>query len=423
MHFWYKLFTYLFYPFIPIYFFLRKLKKKEHPTRYKEKISQINIQRGEGFLLWCHVASVGEAMSILPLIENFEQQDKIKKILITTITLSSAQVLQKKYAQNTKIVHQFLPLDIPKFVNQFLDHWSPNLSILIDSEIWPNLIFYVKKKKIPLLLVNARITKKTFLRWNLLKKFSKKIFEKFDLCLVANKETENYLKILGAKNIKNYGNLKFAKIKSNFNNKLDSTFLNKIENRKIWCAASTHPSEEIFCAKTHLELKKTYKNILTIIVPRHIDRVETIFKDLSNLNLKIVLYSDWSKITNSTDILLINTYGETLKLYNISKCVLLGKSLTKSLKNNSGQNPIEPARLGCKIFHGPNVSNFADVYEYLKHLGVTKEVHSPEMLSQSLIEELKEDKMNNKQIEEKIENYGQNTLNNVLNEIKIYINK
>ena len=422
MYYWYKFLTYLFYPLTPIYLFIRKLRKKEHPIRYKEKLSEINLPRGEGFLLWCHAASVGEAMSILPLIENFEQEEKIKKILITTITLSSAQVLQKKFKQNTKIVHQFLPLDIPKFVNQFLAHWTPNLAIFIDSEIWPNLIFHIKKKNIPLLLVNGRITKKTFLRWNSFKKFAEKIFEKFDLCLVANKETENHLKMLGAKNVKNYGNLKFAKIKSNFENKLDSTFLNKIKNRKIWCAASTHPSEEIFCAKTHLELKKTYKNILTIIIPRHIDRVKTIFEDLSNLNLKIILYSDRNQINDNTDILLIDIYGETTKLYNISKCVLLGKSLIKSLRNDSGQNPIEAARLGCKIFHGPNVSNFADVYEYLKSLGVTEEVGNPEALGQSLVEELKKDKANNKQIGEKIENYGLNTLNKVLNEIKIYIN-
>ena len=148
MYYWYKFLTYLFYPLTPIYLFIRKLRKKEHPIRYKEKLSEINLPRGEGFLLWCHAASVGEAMSILPLIENFEQEEKIKKILITTITLSSAQVLQKKFKQNTKIVHQFLPLDIPKFVNQFLAHWTPNLAIFIDSEIWPNLIFHIKKKNI-----------------------------------------------------------------------------------------------------------------------------------------------------------------------------------------------------------------------------------------------------------------------------------
>ena len=422
MYFWYKLLTYLFYPFAPFFLFLRKLKKKEHSIRYKEKLSQINTPRGEGFLIWFHVVSVGEAMSILPLIENFEQDEKIKRILITSITLSSAEVLKKKFNKNTKVIHQFLPLDIPKFVKKFLKHWSPNLSIFIDSEIWPNLIFQIKERNIPLLMVNGRISKKTFSRWKSLKNFSKKIFEKFDLCIVANNETGNYLKILGAQNIKNYGNLKFANTKLNSNNSLNSTFLNKIKNRKIWCAASTHPSEEIFCAKTHLMLKKNYNNILTIIIPRHVDRIKTINDELSNLNLTISLFSKFDQMNIDTDILLIDSYGETSKFYNISKCVLLGKSLIKSPTNGGGQNPIEPSRLGCKIFHGPNVSNFTEIYEYLKSLGVADQVSSPEELNQSLVEEFKEDKANNNQVIEKIDNYGLNILNNVIKEIKIYIN-
>jgi len=176
MYFWYKLLTYLFYPFAPFFLFLRKLKKKEHSIRYKEKLSQINIPRGEGFLIWFHVASVGEAMSILPLIENFEQNEKIKRILITSITVSSAEVLKKKFNKNTKVIHQFLPFDILKYVKKFLKHWSPNLSIFIDSEIWPNLIFQIKERNIPLLMVNGRISKKTFSKWKFLKNFSKKIF-------------------------------------------------------------------------------------------------------------------------------------------------------------------------------------------------------------------------------------------------------
>ena len=155
---------------------------------------------------------------------------KINKILVTSITLSSGKILEKRFNQNVKAIHQFLPLDIPKFINKFLNHWSPNLAIFIDSEIWPNLIFHIKERNIPLLLVNGRITKKTFLRWKFIKNFAKKIFEKFDLCLVSNKETESYLQILGAKNIKNYGNLKFAKTKFNSKNKLASVFLNKIKN-------------------------------------------------------------------------------------------------------------------------------------------------------------------------------------------------
>ncbi len=405
-----------------VYLLLRKIKKKEHFLRYKEKLSQINIPRNEGFLLWFHVASVGEAMSILPLIENFEKEKKINKILITTITLSSAEVLQKKFTQNKKIVHQFLPLDIPKFTNKFLNHWSPNLSIFIDSEIWPNLIFDIKKRNIPLLLVNARITKKTFLRWKFVRSFASKIFEKFDSCLVSNNETEKYLQILGAKNIKNYGNIKFAKTKFNSENKLDPVFLEKIKSRKVWCAASTHPTEEIFCAKIHLELKKTYNNILTIIIPRHIDRIELIAKELSKLNLKTALYTNFKEINDNTDILLINAYGKALKFYEISKCVFLGKSTVKSLIEDSGQNPIEPARYGCKIFHGPNVSNFKEIYEFLGSLGVANKISSFQELSQSLVEELKNEKKNNEEIIKKIENYGQSTLNNVLKEIKTYIN-
>ena len=421
MYFWYRFFTYLFYPFAPIYLYFRKIRKKEDSISYREKLSKIEISREEGFLIWFHVASVGEAMSILPLIESCMEEKKINKILLTSITLSSGKILKKRFNQNAKVIHQFLPLDISVWTSKFLEHWKPNLSIFIDSEIWPNLISQISEKKIPLLLINARITKKSFKRWKLIISFAKKIFEKFDLCIVSNKESENFLKILGAKNIKNYGNLKFSNIKNDLNKKLDSDFFNKIKNRKIWCAASTHPTEEILCARSHLKIKESYNNILTIIIPRHIDRIEKIRKELSNLNLKIVLYSKLDQIDINTDILLIDTYGEASIFYNISKCTFMGKSITKSLIMNSGQNPIEAARLGCKIFHGPNVSNFVEIYEYLRTLGVTKQVNNSNELSISLIEEFKENKGEKSNIKEEIHNYGQNILNNVIEELKKYI--
>ena len=421
MYFWYRFFTYLFYPFAPIYLYFRKIRKKEDSISYREKLSKIEISREEGFLIWFHVASVGEAMSILPLIESCIEEKKINKILLTSITLSSGKILKKRFNQNAKVIHQFLPLDISVWTSKFLEHWKPNLSIFIDSEIWPNLISQISEKKIPLLLINARITKKSFKRWKLIISFAKKIFEKFDLCIVSNKESENFLKILGAKNIKNYGNLKFSNIKTDLNKKLDSDFFNKIKNRKIWCAASTHPTEEILCARSHLKIKESYNNILTIIIPRHIDRIEKIRKELSNLNLKIVLYSKLDQIDINTDILLIDTYGEASIFYNISKYVFVGKSTIKSLIMDSGQNPIEPARLGCKIFHGPNVSNFVEIYEYLRTLGVTKQVNNSNELSISLIEEFEENKGEKSNIKEEIDNYGQNILNNVIEELKKYI--
>ena len=421
MYYWYKFFTYLFYPFAPIYLYFRKLRKKEDPIRFKEKLSKTNISRENGFLIWFHMASVGEAMSVLPIIEECIEEKKIDKILLTSITLSSGKILEKRFKLNKKVVHQFLPLDIPSLTKKFLEHWKPNLSIFIDSEIWPNLISQISERKIPLLLINARITEKSFKRWKLVINFSKKIFEKFDLCIASNKESEKFLKVLGAKNIKNYGNLKFSKTKKNSDNKLDNYFLKKIENRKVWCAASTHPTEEILCAESHLKIKKNYNNVLTIIIPRHIERAKKISLELSNLNLKVVFFSELDQMDEKTDILIIDSYGESLKFYDISKYVFVGKSLSKTLIKNSGQNPIEPARLGCKIFHGPNVSNFTEIYEYLETLGITKKINNSDELSLSLVEEFKENKAKNDEISTKIKNYDQNIFNNVIVELKKYV--
>ena len=421
MYYWYKFFTYLFYPVAPIYLFFRKLKKKEDKISYKEKLSLTKANRKEGFLVWLHVASVGEAMSVLPLVESFEENKKVKKILITSLTLSSGNILRKRYRDNSKIFHQFLPLDIPILTKKFLELWKPNISIFIDSEIWPNLILQIKKKKIPLLLINARITKKTFDRWKLLPNFAKKIFEKFDLCIASNKETENYLSKLGAQNVKNLGNLKFTRIKSYSDNSLDNSLINKIKDRKIWCAASTHYDEEILCGKAHLEIKKKFANVLTIIIPRHIYRVEEIKKELSELKLKVALYSEKNLVDENTDIILVDSYGESLKFYNLSKYVFLGKSLVKTLVSDSGQNPIESARLGCKIFHGPNFSNFIEIYNYLEKLGIAKIVNNTNEISLSLIEEFKLDRPKDQDVARKIEDYGQKIFNNVIIEMKKYI--
>ena len=421
MYSWYKLLTYLFYPLAPVYLFIRKLRKKEDPTRYLEKLSNIKKIREEGFLVWIHVASVGEAMSVLPMIDNFVEENKIDKILLTSITISSGKILEKKFNQNPKVIHQFLPFDIPILTKKFLKHWKPNLSIFVDSEIWPNLIFQINKQKIPLVLVNARITEKTFKRWILLKSFASQVFEKFNLCIASNKESENFLKILGAHNIKNYGNLKFSNIKTDTKKNIDITFANKIKNRKVWCAASTHETEEVLCAKTHLEVKKKYKDVLTIIIPRHINRIEKIKKDLEKYDLKVLLSSSLNQFNEETEIVLVDSYGQSLKFYNISKCVLLGKSLIKSLAKDSGQNPIEPAKLGCRIFHGPNVSNFAEIYDYFKKLGITKKVEGAKELSLSLIEEFKLNKEKSYEISKNIENYGHDIFNNVIVELKKYI--
>jgi len=202
---------------------------------------------------------------------------------------------------------------------------------------------------------------------------------------------------------------------------LDSIFIDKIKNRKVWCAASTHSPEEILCAKAHLIIKKNYSNVLSIIIPRHVDRSKKIYNELSNLNLNVVFSSNLKNLNSETDILLVDSYGEAIKFFNISKCVFLGKSLIQSLIMNSGQNPIEPARLGCKILHGPNVSNFIEIYTYFKELGIAEEVHNFNVLGQSVVEYFKKDSGINHEIVEKIEDYGQNIFKNVIMELKKYI--
>jgi 3-deoxy-D-manno-octulosonic-acid transferase len=418
MYNWYKILTYLFYPFTNIFLFIRKIKKKEHINRYKEKLSKIEKHRGDGVLIWFHAASVGECMSILPLIQDLEANPKINKILITSITLSSEKILHDKFSQNSKVIHQFLPLDIPVFVKHFLNHWSPNLAIFVDSEIWPNLIFKIKDKKIPLMLINGRITKKSFLKWKFINSFAKEIFQKFDLCIAASKESENYLKILGAKNVKNYGNLKFSETKLKDNSKLNTVFLDEIKNRKIWCAASTHFSEELFCGKVHLNLKKNYKNILTIIIPRHVNRIDKIKKQLIDLDLKVLLYSNINQINNKTDILIVDAYGKASGFFKLTKSVFLGGSLIK----HGGQNPIEASRLGCKILHGPNISNFKEIYDLLKFLTVSYEVNNENDLYQCLMTTFKDKNIDDVETINKINNYGITVFNNVMKEIKAYIN-
>ena len=418
MYLWYKILTYLFYPFANIFLFIRKIKKKEHISRYKEKLAKIEKHRGDGLLIWFHAASVGECMSILPLIQELEVNPKVNKILVTSITLSSSKILHDKFSQNSKVIHQFLPLDIPSFVKHFLSHWSPDIAIFVDSEIWPNLIFKIKDKKIPLMLINGRITKKSFLKWKLASTFAKKIFKKFDLCIAASKESENYLKILGAKNVKNFGNLKFSETKVKDNSKLNTIFLNEAKSRKIWCATSTHFSEELICGKVHLNLKKNYKEILTIIIPRHVNRIDAIKKQLIDLDLNVVLYSNINQINNKTDILLVDAYGEAQKFFKLTKSVFLGGSLIK----HGGQNPIEASRLGCKILHGPNVSNFKEIYELLKSLMISHEVNDENDLYKCLMTEFKDKSIDNVDTINKINNYGINVFNNVMQEIKEYIN-
>ena len=217
-------FVLIFSPFIIIY---RLLNNKEDYFRFKEKLGFISKLRNDGKLIWFHGSSVGEILSIFPILEKLEKNKKISQILITTNTLSSASILKKINFKKT--IHQYFPVDSNIVVKKFLNHWKPNCVYLIESEIWPNSILEIKERKIPLILLNARITKKTYLKWKNWPNFSRNLFEKFDLCLCQNSETSFYLKKLGSKKIKNLGNLKFSE-----NKFFLKKFINQKKNKFNW---------------------------------------------------------------------------------------------------------------------------------------------------------------------------------------------
>ncbi len=343
----------------PIIILIRLIKRKESFTRFKEKFVFSSRVKIKGKLIWFHGASVGELQSIIPLLEKLEKKKNIKQILVTSNTLSSSKIMES--IKSKKIIHQFFPVDTNFFSQKFLDYWKPSLALFVDSEIWPNMAINLHRKKISFGLLNARISKKTFKKWKMLPGFSKKIFSKFSLCLSSNYESKIYLKRLGAKNVKLLGNLKFSQ-SENEKLKFDHKLKKFMKTKKVWCASSTHKSEEKFCALVHKEVKKKYNNLLTIIIPRHIERVKKIENELKNLNLKIHLHEPKTKINKDTDIYIVNSYGQTKSFYNNCKNIFLGGSIIE----HGGQNPLEATRYGCNIFHGPNTFNFKEIYDFLK---------------------------------------------------------
>ena len=416
MFFIYQIFISLVVLLSPIIILIRLFKNKEHKFRFIEKFCFFSKKRLKGNLVWIHAASVGEFMSVVPLIYELEKNKKINTILITTSTLSSSKIF--KNFKFKKTIHQFFPIDQFYFTSKFIDYWKPKISIFIDSEIWPCMYRELKKNSIPLFLLNARITPKSFRRWNFFNHLSKNIFENIQVAYPANIETGKFLKRLKVQKITNIGNIKFCepKIKKDFN--FSNSFLLKIKKRLIFCASSTHKGEEDLIAKLHLKLKKKHKNLLTVIIPRHINRINEIYNNLKLLRLKTIIRTSNKNIEKNTDIYLVDTYGETKRFFNISKIAFIGGSLIK----HGGQNPIEPAKFGLKILHGPNVHNFNDIYKLFNKKKIAykiKNLHQLINVSSKLLVVKKTNSISIKKLGDSILKKSVNEINKrFINEIK-----
>ena len=419
----YRILINFFFPLIIIGIYIRKFFKKENKIRYKEKLfsSCFNIiKNNEKRLIWFHAASIGEVKSIIPVIQKLKKKAQYQ-FLITTTTLSSSKLIEKDLLHEKNIVHRFFPIDKFSLISKFLDGWSPHLTVFVDSEIWPNFILEINKRNIPLVLLNGRITKKTFLRWRLIPQFAKKIFQSFQLSIPANKESQKYLEKFNVKAIKYFGNIKLAseqKFKEISSN--DARFFN---NRLFWSAVSVHEGEDMFCLKTHLKIKKQHNNITTIIIPRHVDRVKKIKLICKKLNLKYQILSENKDIEKNKEILIVNSYGVTTQFLTLCNSVFIGKSMEKKFEKVGGQNPIEAAKLGCKIYHGPYVYNFQDIYNLLEKLKISEKVLNEDELSNKISVDFNQDRLNRREKIEMINKLGEKILNDTCNELEKIILK
>ena len=411
MFFIYNIFLLIILLISPIIITIRIFLGKEDKIRFKEKFCFFSKNNNINGTVWFHGASVGEILSIIPIVEKFEKDNSIKKILITSSTTSSSYILSKYKFKKT--IHQFYPYDLNIFTKLFINYWKPKIAIFVDSEVWPNMYKNLYKNKIPLMILNARITKKSFKRWKYFPNFSKNIFKKVTIALPQNLETKKYLKLLGAKNIKVVGNLKYFGSKiSNFN---DSKLKKKLIKKIIWCAASTHKKEELFVSKVHKELKKDIKNLLTVIIPRHIDRKEEIADELSNIGLNTEFHTSSKSLKKDTDIYIVDTYGDASKFYSLSKLTFVGGSLI----SHGGQNPLEPAREGNFILFGPHTDNFKEVYEMLENLKIAKKVKSIKNMKSLVLKKINYSE--NLKVKYRLNKLGEKIINRNLLEIKKFI--
>jgi 3-deoxy-D-manno-octulosonic-acid transferase len=344
-------------PLAPLLFAHRLRRGKEDKTRLRERRGDPSVQRPDGPLVWVHGASVGEIASVVPLIERLNAQHV--SVLVTSGTLTSAALAAQRLPRS--VVHQFIPVDTPRFVRRFLDHWQPDLALLVESDLWPNLILESSARAVPLILVNGRLSESSFARWRRFPGPIASLLERFDLCLARTSGDAERYRELGAPRIVTTGNLKLDVPAPPVEPAALKQLQAAIGGRPLIAAASTHPGEEAIVIEAHRMLRANFAGLLTIVAPRHPDRGPGIAEIATAAGLKPALRSLGQLPDATTDIYVADTLGELGLLYRIAPIVFIGGSLVR----HGGQNPIEAAKLGAAVAHGPHVGNFREIYAAL----------------------------------------------------------
>ena len=339
-------------PILALLFLIRWLKGKEDAKRFKERLGIAGCPRPEGHFIWMHGASVGECLSMLPLIQKLLEEDKNLNIMVTSGTVTSANLMKKRLPE--RAFHHYFPIDFPGFTRRLIKHFKPDTVFWFESEFWPNALYAFKKEKVPLILLNGRISDKSFKRWKKLPFVIRPLLSCFALTLGQSPENEERLKKLGSPATACVGNIKCAAPASPYSKEELQKLKQQIGKRFCWCGASTHANEEEMMADIHLHLKNDFPDLLTICVPRHPDRADKLQEMFEKKGLRVARRSKKNAITADTQIYLADTIGEMGLLYQLAPIVFVGGSLIPF----GGQNMLEPMYWGKTVFVGPHAFNF-----------------------------------------------------------------
>lgn len=389
-------------PLIRRYLHARLRAGKEDRARLDERFGVASLARPEGPLVWLHAASVGESLSMLSVIDRLLSERPALNVLITTGTVTSAQIMAERLPST--VIHQYTPVDSLPWVRRFLDHWRPNLVLWVESELWPNFLIETSGRGVPMVLMNARMSPRSYRAWRRAPGAARTLLRRFDLCLAQAEEEAQRLTALGAPTVECPGNVKYAAAPLPADTDALARLKIETEGRKLWLAASTHPGEEEQVAAAHARIRSSHPNLLTIIVPRHAVRGPEIASALAAEN-RVALRSRGDAIAQDTDIYIADSMGEMGLFYRLAEVVFIGGSLIP----HGGQNPLEPAKLECAIVHGPHMGNFLAIEGELRAADATSEVSNPNDLAREVDALLGNDKLRMARIAAALDVAGQKT--------------
>jgi 3-deoxy-D-manno-octulosonic-acid transferase len=391
----YTYLTYLSGPILRALLYLRVFKGKEDKTRLNERLGESNLKRSKGFLIWIHAASVGETQSALILIEKLSAQFPKTNFIVTSGTKTSAALMAKRLPDNA--THQYNPLDHPLWVRNFLLHWEPDLALWMESELWPNMLLQLKERNIPAALINARLSERSFKNWSILKNAAQNMLSSFSIILAQTEKDGKRFTALGAQNVIVTDNLKYSAAPLPYDNQDLKNLSAAIGKRPTWVYASSHEGEEELATRLHKDLKETYPELLTIIVPRHPERRDHIVSQLKVMGASTNLRGDNKTLPDTnTEIYIADTLGELGLFYALTDIAVIGRSFSHD--GGGGHNPIEAAQLNCAVFTGPNIQYQTQLFNDMFQAEAAKQVQDEASLLKTLKTLLGNDKTRNELI-------------------------